>query len=292
MDARTLTLNLKGRWHRNYGTAPCPVCQPEQRPGQTALTLSDGDIGLLAHCKKSACGFREILGAAHVAPVTLTPPDPMACAQRDADRKADAKRRADQAFRVWKEAQPIQGTPAETYLRGRGITCELPDKLRYITDCWHGATATRHPAMVALIDGSADFAVHRTYLRADGTGKADIDPPKAMLGATAGGAVRLTDAPGPLVVAEGIETALSLACGLLRTPATIWAALSTSGLRGLLLPVETGRLTIAPDGDAAGQSAAYALAERAHAAGWTVSTLPAPNGRDWNDILTMKGAKR
>ncbi len=26
-----------------------------------------------------------------------------------------------------------------------------------------------------------------------------------------------------------------------------------------------------------------------HALGWQVSLLPAPNGRDWNDILTMKG---
>lgn len=292
MDARTLTMTLKGRWHRHYGTAPCPVCQPEQRPGQTALTLADGDTGLLAHCKKSACGFRDILGAAHVAPGTWTPPDPATRAQRDADRRAEEQRRARQAFQVWKEAQPIQGTPAETYLRGRGLTCELPAILRYKADCWHGATASRHPAMIALIDGGPDFAVHRTYLRSDGSGKADIDPPKAMLGAVSGGAVRLTDGTGPLVVAEGIETALSLASGLLPTPATIWAALSTSGLRGLILPVETGRLTIAPDGDAAGRSAAYALAERAHAAGWTVSTLPAPNGRDWNDILTMKGGQK
>lgn len=90
-------------------------------------------------------------------------------------------------------------------------------------------------------------------------------------------------------MAEGIETALSLACGLLRAPATIWAALSTSGLRGLHLPPETGRLTIAPDGDPAGREAAHALAERAHTKGWAVSLLPAPEGRDWNDLLTMEG---
>ncbi len=255
------------------------------------MTLAEGDTGCW-RIARIRCGFRDILGGPHVAPGTYARPDPATRAQRNADRKAEEQRRARQAFQVWKDAEPITGTLAETYLRGRGITCELPAILRYKTDCWHGATASRHPAMVALIDGGADFAVHRTYLRADGSGKANIDPPKAMLGAVSGGAVRLTDAPGPLVVAEGIETALSLASGLLRTPATIWAALSTSGLRGLILPVETGRLTIAPDGDAAGRSAAYALAERAHAAGWTVSTLPAPNGRDWNDILTMKGGQK
>ncbi len=101
--------------------------------------------------------------------------------------------------------------------------------------------------------------------------------------------MRLTEGPGRLVVAEGIETALSLASGLLRGPATIWAALSTSGMAGLRLPDLPGRLTIAPDGDAAGREAAHALAERAHALGWIVSLLPAPDGRDWNDVLCMKG---
>ncbi|WGW04537.1 DUF7146 domain-containing protein [Tropicibacter oceani] len=295
MDARHLTQALGGQWYNRYGTAPCPVCQPEQRKGQNALTLADGDAGLLAHCKKSHCGFRDILGAAGVAPESgpCNPPNPVTIAQRAAERQAEAQRRAAQAHRLWQEAQPIGGTPAETYLREvRGITCELPKTLRYKADCWHGATATRHPALVALVEGGDGCAVHRTYLCADGGGKAAVDPDKAMLGAVAGGSIRLADAGGPLVVAEGIETALSLGSGLLRTPATIWAALSTSGLRGLRLPKVAGRLTIAPDGDPAGRAAAHALAKRAHAAGWTVSQLPAPNGRDWNDILTMKGGKQ
>jgi hypothetical protein len=89
--------------------------------------------------------------------------------------------------------------------------------------------------MVAAVQGAGLFAVHRTWLSADGLGKADIDPPKAMLGAVTGGAVRLADGLGSWWWAEGIETALNLASGLLRTPATVWAALSTSGIRGLHL---------------------------------------------------------
>jgi DNA primase len=60
-------------------------------------------------------------------------------------------------------------------------------------------------------------------------------------------------------------------------------------MRGLNLPQQPARLTIAPDGDAPGREAANALAARAHALGWQVSLLPAPDGRDWNDILTKKG---
>jgi DNA primase len=87
------------------------------------------------------------------------------------------------------------------------------------------------------------------------------------------------------VVAEGIETALSLACGLLSGPATIWAALSTSGMQALRLPDIPDRLTIAPDGDKAGQSAALALADRAAREGWAVSILTPPPGGDFNDML-------
>ncbi|MGY6535541.1 MAG: toprim domain-containing protein [Pararhodobacter sp.] len=111
---------------------------------------------------------------------------------------------------------------------------------------------------------------------------------KLMLGGTQGGAVRLTDGPGRLVVGEGTESTLSLLCGLLDGPATAWAALSTSGLRGLRLPVQPGRLTIAVDGDKPGREAGHALAERAHALGWQVGILDPGEGADFNDILTGK----
>ncbi|WP_218014198.1 DUF7146 domain-containing protein [Rubellimicrobium roseum] len=290
MDARELTLQLGGRWYGSYGKCPCPVCQPEPRPKQNALTLRNGDDGrLLAHCKKLDCAFANILAAAGVTPGGTSAPDPARLAQRERDRRAEAERRARQALTCWREAQPLAGTPAETYLRWRGITCALPATLRFHPACWHGAIARPLPALVALVEGCDDIAVHRTYLRADGSGKADVEPAKAMLGGTAGGAVRLSASTGRLVVAEGIETALSLASGLLSGPVAIWAALSTSGMRSLRLPVTPGQLTIASDGDAAGHAAAQALAERAHALGWRVDLLPAPEGRDWNDILIAKG---
>lgn len=290
-NARDLTKMLGGHWHCGYGVAPCPVCRPEGRKGQNALTLADGRSGLLAHCKRAGCDFRDILAAAGIAPGGYRPPEPAELARREADRRKKAATREGQAHRLWQEARPIAGTVAETYLRGRGITCDLAETLRFRPECWHAATASLHPALVALVEGGNGFAVHRSYLRVDGSGKAEFDPNKAMLGAVSGGAVRLTNAQDELAVAEGIETALSLACGLLRSPATVWAALSTSGLRGLNLPPEPGRLTIAPDGDPAGRAAAHALAKRAHALGWQVSLLPAPEGHDWNDILTKKGER-
>ena len=290
-DARELSTALGGRWHGSYGAGPCPVCQPERKRGQNALTLADGRNGrLVLDCKKSACAFLDILAAAGIRSGAYRAPDPATLAQREAEQRKEAQRKADQAKRLWQEAQPIAGTLAETYLRGRGITCDLPRTLRFHGACWHGPTAKRYPAMVAAVQGAGLPAVHRTYLRPDGMGKANIEPAKAMLGGTQGGAVRLADGPGRLVLGEGIESTLSLACGLLDLPATLWASLSTSGLRGLRLPPQPSRLTIACDGDGPGREAAYALAERAHGLGWQVSTLDPGTGRDFNDILLERRA--
>lgn len=285
-SARDFAQLLLGTWYGHYGTAPCPVCQPERRQGQNALTVADGhNGGLLLHCKKNDCAFLDILGAVGLRTGDYTPPDAATVAERQREDKTKTEKRASEAKRLWQEACPIAGTLAETYLRARGITCDLPPALRFHPEAWHGPTARSYPSMVAAVQGAGLPAVHRTYLRADGSGKAAIDPDRMMLGRVSGGAVRLCDGASRLVVAEGIETGLSLLCGFLDTPATVWAGLSTSGLRGLHLPAQPGRLTIAVDGDVPGRAAGNALAERAHMLGWAVDLLDPGTAADFNDLL-------
>ena len=290
-DARSLTTALGGRWHGRYGAAPCPACQSERRRDQNGLTLADGRNGrLVLDCKKSGCAFLDILAAAGLRSGDYTPPDAATLAHREREAKAETQRKAAQAKRVWQEAQPIAGTLAETYLRGRGITCDLPTSLQFHPECWHGPTAKRHPAMIAMVEGSDGFAVHRTYLRADGGGKAGLDgSDKLMLGAVTGGAIRLTQWQGPLLTGEGIESTLSAYILLDDPTVTAWAALSANGVRGLRLPRTPGEMIVAVDGETAGREAGRALAQRATAAGWRVRIADPGNGLDFNDLLQREG---
>lgn len=284
VDPKTLTLDLGGKWLRYYGAAPCPCCQPERRKDQNALTISENGGRLLLHCKKTGCAFTDILSACGLRPGGFEV-DFEALERNRREQQQAEKQSRQRARSLWEQGKPICGTHGEAYLRARGITCVLPLSLRWVANHYHQPSGRFCSVIVAKVtrsDGS-EMGVHRTFFTRQGKRLASCA--KMMLGPCRGGAVRVAEGDGPLVVAEGIETALSLASGLLSGPAEVWAALSTFGVSGLQLPVEPGKLTIAPDGDDAGKGAALQLAERADALGWQVSLLPAPQDKDWNDVI-------
>ena len=279
--AQTFTNSLGGEWLGRSGLAPCPICQPERRRDQRGLSIRAEGGTLLAFCHKSGCDFRDIVQATGL-PRDALRIDPRAAQQVDAKRDAYAAEQLAKARRLWTLCKPLQGTKGEAYLRGRGINCALPASLGWAADAFHGPSASW---LSALVGDVATGGVHRTYF--EKTGQRIGSNAKMMQGPCAGGAVALSEAQGPLVVCEGIETGLSLLSGLLAGPATVWAALSTSGMKALALPRSPGELIVATDSDDAGAGllAGYALAERAAARGWRVSMLPAPDGMDWNDAL-------
>jgi hypothetical protein len=288
-DARSVTLMLRGRWHGRYGSAPCPCCQAG-RKDQNALTIGRSSSGrLLAHCKRSNCSFTAILAAAGLSREHFNP-DPQAALRYEREARAEALARSIQAVRIWSETQPIMGTAAERYLASRGLVAPSNADLRFHPHCFHGPSRSFHPALIAAVVGG-DPAIHRTFLKPDGSGKAEIESPKLALGATAGHAVRLLQGdPGMLFVAEGIESALSIPKVWTDHRfdwASVWATLSASGMRSLKLPEKPGALCVFADGDTAGRSAAAALAERACALGWQVRIVDPGDGRDANDMLRV-----
>lgn len=291
-DAKEITAALGGRWYRRYGVACCPA-HGDQTP---SLSLSNAPDGrLLARCH-AGCTFAAIIVALRARGLTEGKGDDLRAdletiARRLAEAEAEDQRKAMLAAAIWSETRPIAGSHAEAYLRARGITCALPLSLRHHADLWHAGARLRLPALVAAVEGCDAAAIHRTYLDRIEATKARVAPAKAMLGRVRGGAVRLSQTAGPLVVCEGIETGLSLLSGLMDGPASVWAALSASGLAALHLPDVPGRLIIAADSDdkGAGPQAADDLATRAYRKGWRVTIWPAPAGKDWNDVLQERG---
>ncbi len=298
-NAYDITHRLGGRWYGQYGTAACPVCQAEGRLDQTALGIRNGDAGLLLYCRKAGCSYHDIIRVVSTGSFPPPPIFPAMNATTSFDKSAIARR-------VWDAGVPIPRTLAEDYLFHRGILRLDADNLRFVAGCYH--PSKQHlPALVAKVEGGSGFAIHRTFLEADGKGKAAVSPAKLMLGPVAGGAVQLAHGPGPLIVGEGIENVLSYqewtdlrhevgdtSCPLHQAQnirsgnPSVWAALSTSGMKALRLPPMHGCLVIAADNDPAGLDAAYDLATRARHLGWVVF-IDCPALADWNAQLMNAG---
>jgi hypothetical protein len=133
--------------------------------------------------------------------------------------------------------------------------------------------------------------LHRTYLRGDGSEKAPVSRPKKMLGKVAGSAVRLAAAEPELAIGEGIETCLSFQQ---RTGIHTWAALSTSGIIGVVLPPPPTAKTVylLVDLDKAGEHAAEVAADRLSREGRNVKLARPIVGKDFNDALRQASHAR
>ncbi len=285
LSARDLAGRLGLTRHPRSWRGRCPACD---YPGETfSVRERRGELASLFcanGCDRGALddAANRVMGGA------WTPPDQAEVTDEAARRAARQAR----ALALWNGAEPASGTPAGRYLAGRG----LPDlarspALRWRLDVPH-PEGGRLPAMLALVmdAAGAPVAVHRTYLRRDGTGKADVTPAKASLGPVWGGAIRLAPLAPELVIGEGIETSAS-AGRLLALPA--WSALSAGNLaRGLVLPPDVRTVVIAADPDQPGQDAARDAWHRWTAEGRRVR-IATPNGSaDFNDTLRSREVAR
>lgn len=215
-----------------------------------------------------------------------TPPIPN-CTTAKPKTKTE-KERAEKVAEIAADCQDIAGTPAKAYLRNRGITAaSLPPALRYRPNA-HG----RYGALVALAT-DADGAVHglqQIFVTEDGH-KAPLKVQKRTNKAHDGwsdvAAVRL---PGtaPIVLAEGVETALSV---WQATGQETWACLGISNIGRAPVP-ENAMVIVARDGDPPGSKADHQL-KRAlgilRGQGRRVAVAEPPVGQDFNDMLCSDG---
>ncbi|MCG0998446.1 DUF7146 domain-containing protein [Acetobacter persici] len=236
--------------------------------------------------------FRDVADEAR-AFLSLPRPDPIPPSQDCPVRKLGSASSSEAARRLWAMSGPITGTAVETYLRRRDMTLlHGAGALRFHPHCFyrpdeHSLTET-WPAMIAAVtdlDGTLT-GVHRTWLAADGRGKASIDHPRRALGGLLGHAARFGVASDVLAAGEGIETVLSLREVMPDLP--LAACLSSAHLAAMTFPPTLLRLYVLRDDDPAGDHAVATLHARTQEAGIECLVL-SPRLADFNDDLRYLG---
>lgn len=231
---------------------------------------------------------------------------------RDAALEAEREMSAAEAKQVWdRETVDLAGTGGEIYLRdARKIAVPpqgWPGTLRFHRGLYHRIARQKYPALVSRIQdiSGETIAIHAIFLDgSNGFHKIRRDDAKLTYGPMKGGAVRLYGCGPRLEVGEGLETMLAVGwLSAFKNP--LWACLSTSGLRGLELPLEVERVRLWPDGDlpmkkvngefvptrnGAGVEAGLALQERLREIGVDFTMNAVPNDRDYLDVYNAIAA--
>lgn len=285
---------------------PCPICggkdryrwdDKDRKGGYICSQCGSGDGYDLA-MKVMGLSYREVSDRIDQMRGNLKPDTAPRPAMTDED-----KRQA--IIAVYLETVPVSpGDLVHRYLASRGVD-ELiyPAALRFGAKLRDGDGGLR-PCMVAMVgvhgekkdNGAQKFcSMHRTFLKPDGSGKAEMDSPRKLMSGSLpdGACVMLSDyaGSGPLGIAEGIETAMS-ASALYGLP--VWAALNATMMQKWLPPDGCTEVAIFGDNDKnhTGQIAAHTLARTLNAKDIHVTVhIPAEEGTDWNDVL-MKGKRK
>lgn len=192
------------------------------------------------------------------------------------------KQRIERALKIWSETYD-QTTIVDNYLKSRHINYPTPETIRFHPSLYHNETKSKCSAMVALVEhtNNGPVGIHCTYLAPYGKGKANLDPNKRFIGNVKGAAIQLAPATDTIAVCEGIESAMSY---MEATDIPTWVALSTSGLKSLLLPDIVTHVIIAEDPDPPGIIAANKAAMRWLKEGRKVSIARPPQKQDFNDL--------
>jgi putative DNA primase/helicase len=252
---------------------PCPDCGRGPKDRTCGVTIDDR--GGVAHCFR--CGYRETEAGVQVpgnAPAVRS--------------HAVHERLSDFGAELWRACRPLGGEGL-AYLQAR--CCVIPPRdgdLRWHPALKHPPSGLIGPALVALVTDAVSgtpLTLHRTWVQGDGS-KAPVQPARMLLGGhrKQGGVVRLWPDEAVthgLGVAEGIETALSLAHAI----APVWACIDAGNLAAMPVLEGIEALTIAADHDDAGLAAANTCADRWARAGAEVR-LVVPDRRmtDLNDV--------
>jgi hypothetical protein len=266
---------------RREGTRWSSFCPAHANRNKRSLSVRVVGNAILLYCFVG-CTIKAICTALGLRVVDLFIPNGTV---NPAPQWSVEQRRA-HAYDIWRHSQRAERTLVVDYLHSRGIVIAPPPSLRFVALRKHREYGWPFPALLAGIqDQDGRFSgVSVTWLCADGSGKAPVDPARKTYGSLRGATVRLGPAGERLIICEGVETGLSLAQACPELP--VWCALGASNLAKVELPVSVKEITIAADADRAGEEAAKAAASKFLREGRAVRIARPEPGRDFNDYLT------
>lgn len=225
------------------GRGKCPFCRRKGVDDAFAVDRvkkrfhchrcqADGDAVDLEHALHGKSGETTVDAAKRILGNGPRVIAPMVAVQHQEPADSSSTDFARQIAReIWQSSIPAAGTPAETYLRARGIYGPVLDRAlavtRFCPAAYHHGpprTRTNYPAWVfkTISEAGGTGGIQANYILADGSDK--ITPPPGPRGAKVMwgpqkrdgklGAAVLDDLGNnhALIVAEGAITALSLAC--------------------------------------------------------------------------------
>lgn len=147
-----------GKWRGSYGMCPC-VHHADLTPSLKISDSDNTDDGIDVHCF-GGCDWKVVkdeLRAMGYLPEFE--PGRSQSYRANRDRREPAKpdpqkiANIEHAKEIWAAAKPATGTYVETYLRGRGITVEIPLTIRFHRHLLHTATGVQFPAMIVGLSG-------------------------------------------------------------------------------------------------------------------------------------------
>jgi hypothetical protein len=252
---------------RRKGSLAIRVAGPKRGSWFDHEVGEGGDaLGLIAHARRETMHDARRWALAWLGRPDAAEDRPARKAlQRPSQAPREASGTLDLARRIWREAvagdAPHSLVPA--YFASRGLRWEPGAPIRFHPHAWRNPKYGPHgPAMVALMttpEGNQPCGVHVTYLCADGSGKAEGERQKIMLGNA--GIIRLVE-DAEVTMGLGIAEAIAR------------------------FPILPGiALTIFADAGEAGAKAAQQCAERWAAAGREVAIWTAPED-DFNALVT------
>jgi putative DNA primase/helicase len=287
--AKEIAVALGGTRTANGWICHCPVVDHGRKRGDIhpSLSVQDGNRRLLVYCH-AGCDSRDVLDALR-ARALLGDGYSSDAQPRKLMRATPLDQRILEARTLWSAAVAPDNTPAESYLRNRGIALPIPASIRYATiDLASGSKLPLMIVAVQIADGSI-VAVQRTYLTWSGE-KTNVRLPRETTGVLDDGAVRLAPAAEILGLAEGVEDALAsiqLAAG------PCWASLGASRMHRVAIPANVRELHIFADDDDAGRNAAERAANCHTGFGRSVLLRFPPQGhKDWASVAESKIERR